>query len=113
MSFDQPFSRIDKARIEKKEKFEKLFEELLSRPRSFFSLNQLRKARKISDGKTDENQVFTDDDLLKSRMKIRLNLVNVKCINCEKNGNTPTLNMDGIIHKLKCKYCMKDDVVRG
>lgn len=73
----------------------------------------MRNARKIKDGKFEMRENMTDEELQSSRMKVRLNLVNLKCTNCEEQGTTPTLSMDGIIHKLKCKTCNKEDVVRG
>lgn len=57
--------------------------------------------------------MLTEEDLASASFKMELNLVGVKCTNCEPAGQTPTFSMDGIIHKLRCKTCEKDDVVRG
>ena len=90
-----------------------MFEELLQRPRSFFSLTQLRKAKKIKEGKLESKNVLTEEDVANARFKLKLNLVDFRCNHCKTTGQRPTFTMDGLMHKLKCKTCEQDDMVRG
>jgi len=113
MSFDGPESQVDAARTAQRKKEAAMFEDLAARPRSFFSLSQLRKAKKISDGKLEHKEQLTEEDLANARIYTKLNLVNVRCARCEENGATPAYSMDSIIQKLRCRGCEREDAIRG
>ena len=113
MSFERSQSQVEQQRRERKEKRSKIFEELSLRTRTFFSLTQPRKAKRVGDSIPDSQYELKDEDFNTSKFRIKLTLVDFKCNNCASRGDKPTFTMDSLMHKLKCKTCREDESAHG